>query len=105
MGLASEATLARSHPAGALGRRLLLISPTADDPLDDLTVLVPDGPDRLKIVHDGGYGGYAEQLAYAFGPDGAVRSVSGPSGISQVPIDAMTALVNDRDQVTVGTTP
>ncbi|MGI8459465.1 MAG: serine hydrolase domain-containing protein [Propionibacteriaceae bacterium] len=88
-----------------LGRRLLVISPTAEDPLADLTVVAPGGPDRLKVVHDGGYGGYAEQLAYTFGPDDAVLSVSGPAGITQVPIGVMTALVTDHDRVSLGTIP
>ena len=88
-----------------LGRRLLLISPTADDPLDSPSVVVPDGPDQLKVVRAGGYGGYAERLAFTFAEDGTVVSVSGPSGITQWPIAAVSALVGDRDQVRVGTLP
>ena len=88
-----------------LGDRLMLISPGADDPTEGPTVLVPDGEDRLSVVRAGGNGGYGEQLAFSFATDGSVRSISGPSGITQLPIDRVSEFVTGHDRVGLGDFP
>lgn len=88
-----------------IGDRLMLVPPSAEDPTESPTVVVPDGEDRLRVVRAGGYGGYGEQLRFSFAPDGSVESISGPSGISQLPIDRVTGLVTDLDRVGAGDFP
>jgi CubicO group peptidase (beta-lactamase class C family) len=86
-----------------LGRRLLVLSPTTDDPVATPTVVVPDGEDRLRVVDSSGYGGFAEQLRYTFAADGAVSAVSGPSGITHLPVEAMTRLATEQERFRLGT--
>jgi hypothetical protein len=71
-----------------LGGRLYAIDPSAPDPAAEPTTLEPDG-DALRITGGSGYGAYGETYRFTFGPDGAVESVRGSSGLSR-PIAAFT---------------
>ncbi len=85
-----------------LGDRLMIIGLGADDPLASPTVVVPDGEDALRVVRTGGYGGYGERLVFSFAADGSVEAVSGPSGITQRPIERVSELVASRDHLGLG---
>ncbi|MET7278342.1 serine hydrolase domain-containing protein [Kribbella sp. NPDC005582] len=69
-----------------LGGRLYAIDPTNTDPSAEPQSLEADG-DALRVTGGSGYGSYGESYAFTFGPDGAVDSVRGSSGLLMHPID------------------
>lgn len=85
-----------------LGRRLLMINPTGDDPAAAVVELEPAGDDTFRVVRTPGYGSFGERLGFTLGSTGAVESVQGPGGITLWPIDRMTAFVDSRDDVRLG---
>ena len=60
------------------------------------------GPTTLVIGHEHGGASSGENLEFALGDDGRVRTVRGSSGLSWHPIDAYAEAVAARDRVTVG---
>ena len=72
-----------------LGGRLYAIDPTLGDPAAEPQPLEVDG-DSLRVVGGSGYGSYGEAYRFTFGPDGAVESVRGSSGLLSRPLDGFS---------------
>ncbi|MFI5729723.1 serine hydrolase domain-containing protein [Kribbella sp. NPDC051587] len=79
-----------------LGGRLYVIDPTNADPAAEPQTLEVDG-DKLRVTSGSGYGAYGEAYAFTFGPDGAVESIRGSSGLSMQPVEKFAL----PDRVTV----
>jgi hypothetical protein len=45
------------------------------------------GETELKVVDDGGFGGYGEKMRYSFADDGTVEKVRGSTGHTMVPFE------------------
>jgi D-alanyl-D-alanine carboxypeptidase len=61
-----------------LGGRLVLLRPTAPDPVAAYEELTVAGPDRLQIHRGPGFGPAGEQIRIERAPDGSIRSIAGP---------------------------
>jgi CubicO group peptidase (beta-lactamase class C family) len=70
-----------------LGGRLYSMAPTLDNPAEVATGLEVVNDTELKVVDDGGYGGYGEKMRYTFNEDGSVEKVRGATGHTMVPVD------------------
>lgn len=55
---------------GMIGRRLLAIDPTREEPVADVDELEVDGPGRLLIANGGGYGSVGESVIFTEAGDG-----------------------------------
>jgi CubicO group peptidase (beta-lactamase class C family) len=69
-----------------LGRRLFLISPTAEDPAEDVAELEVVDDRTVKVASGPGYGSFGEPFRYRFGPDGSVESIRGESATTLTPL-------------------
>jgi hypothetical protein len=85
-----------------LGRRLLVLDPSADDPSEGYVALEPDGPDTFRVVRTPGYGAYGERVRFTLGDDGRVSSARMFGGVTAWPVERMAALVAGRDEVRLG---
>src|SRR5690606_8384986 len=56
-----------------LGGRLYSMAPTLDNPAEVATGLEVVSDTELKVVDDGGFGGYGEKMRYIFNEDGSVE--------------------------------
>jgi CubicO group peptidase (beta-lactamase class C family) len=65
--------------------RLFAVDPTDPDPADDAAPLEVAGDSSLRIVGGRGGNSYGELMRFDFGPDGAIRSVRGDSGMTMTP--------------------
>jgi len=70
-----------------LGGRLYSMAPTLDNPAEVATGLEVVSDTELKVVDDGGFGGYGEKMRYVFNEDGSVEKVRGATGHTLVPAD------------------
>ncbi|HTZ43955.1 MAG TPA: serine hydrolase domain-containing protein [Jatrophihabitans sp.] len=68
-----------------LDGRLFALSPTAAGPADDPVALEVVDDRTLRMVSGPGSASIGELMPYDFGPDGAVRSVRGGSGMTMRP--------------------
>ena len=87
-----------------LGDRLLVLSPTADDPTDEPMSLTVVDATTLKMTggDDVGFASPGELLTYTFG-DSGVESVRAGSATTGYPFDRFAAAAaRRRDRVTVG---
>jgi D-alanyl-D-alanine carboxypeptidase len=85
-----------------LGRRLLVIDPSAEDPATAIVALEPDRDDTFRIVRAPGYGSYGERAEFAVDDEGRVTSARLPGGITCWPVKQMTTFVTGRDEVRLG---
>ncbi len=63
------------------------MAPTLDNPAEVATGLEVVSDTELKVVDDGGFGGYGEKMRYVFNEDGSVEKVRGATGHTLVPAD------------------
>ncbi|MFK4083068.1 serine hydrolase [Kribbella sp. NPDC020789] len=80
------ATLWGVTDIAVLGGRLYAIDPTTTDPAAEPQSLEADG-DTLRVTGGTGYGAVGEAYAFRFGPDGAVESIRGSSGLTMRPLE------------------
>ncbi len=73
-----------------LGRRLFLVSPTADNPAEDVTELEVVDDHTLRVASGPGYGSFGEPFRYRFRMDGSVESVRGESANTLTPLETFT---------------
>jgi D-alanyl-D-alanine carboxypeptidase len=97
----SYATLFGAVDIVRLGRRLLLIDPSDDDPAAAIVALEPDGEHTFRIVRTPGFGSYGERAEFTLGDDGRVTSAR-LFGVTCWPVERMTTFVTGRDEVRLG---
>jgi CubicO group peptidase (beta-lactamase class C family) len=68
-----------------LGGRLYALTPTLDNPAEVATGLDVVSDTELKVIDDGGFGGYGEKMRYTYAADGTVEKVRGATGHTMVP--------------------
>ncbi len=85
-----------------LGRRLLVIDPSGDDPAAAITALEPDGDDTFRIVRAPGYGSYGERARFTLDDRGRVTSARMHGGVTCWPVEHLSALVAARDEIRLG---
>ncbi|MET0458603.1 MAG: serine hydrolase domain-containing protein [Ilumatobacteraceae bacterium] len=86
----------------ALGGRLYLLDPTADDPVAAPARLSVVDERTLRITEAPGYASPGERLVYERDDDGRIRSMRGGSGSTSHPFDAVTLAAAGRRRVTLG---
>ncbi|MGO9819584.1 MAG: serine hydrolase domain-containing protein [Solirubrobacteraceae bacterium] len=85
-----------------LGRRLLVIDPSTDDPGTEVVALERDGQHMFRTVRTPGYGSYGERVQFDVDEDGRVISARLHGGITSWPVKQMTTFVTGRDEVRLG---
>jgi CubicO group peptidase (beta-lactamase class C family) len=70
-----------------LGGRLYSMAPTMDNPAETASGLEVASETELKVVDEGGFGGYGEKMRYTFNADGSVEKVRGATGHTLFPAD------------------
>jgi CubicO group peptidase (beta-lactamase class C family) len=73
-----------------LGGRLYSMSPTMDNPAEIANGLEVVSDTELKVVDEGGFGGYGEKMRYTFNEDGSVEKVRGATGHTMIPAEKFT---------------
>jgi len=68
-----------------LDGRLFALNPSPASPVDDPIALEIVDETTLKMVSGPGGASIGEYMRYEFGPDGAITSVRGNSGMSMTP--------------------
>ena len=84
-----------------LGRRLLLLDPSGDDPAEGVVALEPAGEHAFRVVRTPGYGAYGERAEFTM-DDGRVTAARLPGGYTCWPVERLGAFLADRDEVRLG---
>ena len=74
-----------------LGDRLLALSPTGPDPLDEPDELEPVDDSTLRIVSGSGFGAVGETIRYEFDAAGTVTRLRAGGGMTFWPFDVAEA--------------